>query len=403
MTTDVSRLRNTTGAPIVIAATIDERNDGMAKTRLRFTAELPTEAAFRRYPNWMLALDEECEAGQDESTLRPHDRQDVIAKPTEHTAVTVTRADGSTRAGVLSDAYGGDNLWKTPEEAERLHVFDRGLRMVDLFAKHWVPVTGEPTYRYNDFRNFPLQVITRLPSAKTKKPHRLTLMPGGQVLYGELTVNAVKSRAPRRIRVGDVVAAPREILRGRSTGVLYHVRNGRRRQVGSFSRVIVAEPKSDVIHVKTRYARNATRTEDRALEHGVFTFDARTLESVAETITVNRQTWRYVRGGLHGTDLPRGLFGDLYSLVRSLDLTIGLRFSARVFSISEAAATTNLLEVEGREAAPGHARSGAWRIRIDAGGHTTHWLWLDAERRTLLAERMITPALDRETLIIYKR
>lgn len=56
---------------------------------LRFTGQNPPPELWRTYPNWLNAFEEEGEAGQDETTLVPHEVQTHIAPHTAFTAATV--------------------------------------------------------------------------------------------------------------------------------------------------------------------------------------------------------------------------------------------------------------------------------------------------------------------------
>src|SRR5689334_11821707 len=201
----------------------------VTRSRLRFTGELPTEAAIRRYPNWIAALDEEDRPGQDESTLRPHDRQDVIAEWTEHTAVQIELADGTTRLGMLS----GDDTWRGPVRAERLHIFDGNERLeVKLLAGLWWPAKEASTLQYHDFQKLPLRATTKLPGENTGAPFRLALLPNGELRYGG-AAGRVRFDVPPLLRVGDIVGPPVEDLRDRATASLYRIDGARRRRVGS--------------------------------------------------------------------------------------------------------------------------------------------------------------------------
>src|SRR4051812_6894900 len=62
--------------------------------KLRFTGENPPAEYPEEYPNWSNAYDEETEADQDETTLRPHHQQTFIDEYVSFTAADVTAADG---------------------------------------------------------------------------------------------------------------------------------------------------------------------------------------------------------------------------------------------------------------------------------------------------------------------
>ena len=70
--------------------------------RLRFTGENPPPSLWLRYPNWQIAYEEEGFPGQDESTLRPADNQELIDQDVNWTAGDVVYSDGRKFAAFLA-------------------------------------------------------------------------------------------------------------------------------------------------------------------------------------------------------------------------------------------------------------------------------------------------------------
>lgn len=134
----------------------------------------PPEEVLAVIPNWVQALDEEAEPGQDESTIKPDDTQDSIRPTTQHTAADAFFASGLSCAALL-------RAWA------RLHVGSveglglyEGEREFVLDDHGWKPHPwGAPTKVHTDAETFPLRVVSRLRSSTTGKRIELTLWPDG--------------------------------------------------------------------------------------------------------------------------------------------------------------------------------------------------------------------------------
>ncbi len=61
---------------------------------MRFTGQWPTPTVWDEHPNWEYALNEGGVPGQDESTLRPAEENDIIGPDVAYTAGELTQADG---------------------------------------------------------------------------------------------------------------------------------------------------------------------------------------------------------------------------------------------------------------------------------------------------------------------
>ena len=74
--------------------------------RLRFTGNNPPVGLWPRYPNWQNAYDEEGVPGQDETTLRPADNQQVIDDDVSFSAGDAALANGQIRSGPAGSGLG---------------------------------------------------------------------------------------------------------------------------------------------------------------------------------------------------------------------------------------------------------------------------------------------------------
>ena len=82
----------------------------MSNSRVRKQVDELTLADFERFPVWEFALDEEGEAGQDETTVRPHTHARPL-DPTNSDFIVRARfvlADGTALHGYLTLPAGGD-------------------------------------------------------------------------------------------------------------------------------------------------------------------------------------------------------------------------------------------------------------------------------------------------------
>lgn len=370
----------------------------MSLRKFRFTGTLPTKRAVGRYANWILALDEEGLAGQDETTLRPDDDQEKISKHTMGTAVVAVGPDGKQRVGLL---YGYLDLWHGPEQADWLHIF-RGTRRLDikLKAKFWWPDETAPTLHYNDFAELPLRATSVLPSAKSRKHFQLTLMPGGSVVYGPAPERA-RIVAPPELRIGTVPEGPRDHLADRAEARIYSVRGARRRVIGTTTRIATVTSGKNAIRVDYTYDKSDRHGEIHVTETVVF--DARTIEAHARSGVANGRRLDFALGRRGRTRLPSGTFGDMVSLLQSLDLARGMRFVAPFFLMLFDEVRKIAFQVDAREEAPGHPGSSAWRVRSEMGGPHVEYTWLDTRTRALLATRMTAPEAGFDELAIYER
>jgi hypothetical protein len=366
--------------------------------KLRFTGTLPTKLAVERFPNWTLALDEEGLPGQDETTLRPGDDQEKISSDTIGTAVVVVGPDGKQQLGLL---YGYLNLWRGPEHADWLHLFS-GTRRLDikLQANFWWPDETAPTLHYNDFAELPLRVKSVLPTAKSRKHLQLTLMPSGPVVYG-LAAERARIVAPDELRIGSVPRGPRDHLADRAEACIYAIRRARRRVIGSTTGIATIAPRKNAIRVDYTYDKSDRHGKIHVTETVVF--DARTIEARARSGVANGRRLNFALGRRGRPHLPSGTFGDIYSLLQSLDLSRGMRFVAPFFLMLFGEVRKIAFEVDAREAAPGHRGSSAWRIRSEMGGPHVEYTWLDTRTRVLLATRTTAPEAGFDELAIYER
>lgn len=73
----------------------------MAK-EFRYTGCWPPPEVLEQYPNWVFALDEEGEDGQDETTIKPESQQAFISEETDFTSGIAELADGAKRDAIFS-------------------------------------------------------------------------------------------------------------------------------------------------------------------------------------------------------------------------------------------------------------------------------------------------------------
>lgn len=365
--------------------------------KLRFTGTLPTKRAVERFPNWVLALDEEGEPGQDETTLRPDDEQGRISKETVCAAVAAEGPDGKRQLGML---YGYLDLWRGPEHADWLHVF-KGARRLDvkLLPKLWWPHETAPTLHYNDFAVLPLRVITVLPGARMR-PYRLTLMPGGSVEYGHGAKNA-RFVIPSMLRVGSLPRGSTMAPADRAEARMYSMRGKRRRLIGRATRVATPVAGTNAMRVFTTIRKTDPSGDIRIDETVVF--DVRTLEALARSGMANGRRFDFALRRPRRTRLPRATFGDYVCLMQSLELSRGMRFAAPFFLMAWEETRNVVFEVEAREPAPGHRGSSAWRVRSQMGGPLVDYVWIDTRTRALLATRSTARTADFDELCVYQR
>jgi hypothetical protein len=129
----------------------------------RYTGEWPPLDVLDEYKNWEYALDEECEEGQDETTIRPEPEQLHLTSQTAFTTGTAMQADGVRRRGILGVILGkvqsvdvllDDNNWRT------LMMIPSGWR------QSWLPKEqADLALLPSDRCIFPLHVISDLPDS----------------------------------------------------------------------------------------------------------------------------------------------------------------------------------------------------------------------------------------------
>lgn len=73
----------------------------MAK-EFRYTGCWPPTEVLERYPNWVFALNEEGQAEQDETTIKPESQQAYISDETDFTSGIAELADGTKRMAIFS-------------------------------------------------------------------------------------------------------------------------------------------------------------------------------------------------------------------------------------------------------------------------------------------------------------
>jgi hypothetical protein len=321
-----------------------------------------------------------------------------ISRDTMGTAAVAVGPNRKQQFGLL---YGYLDLWRGPEQADWLHIF-RGTRRLDvkLKANFWWPDETAATLHYNDFAELPLRVKSVLPTAKSRKHLQLTLLPSGPVVYGPAAARA-RVVAPDELRIGAVPRGPRDHLADRAEACIYEIRGARRRVMGSTTRVATVAPRQNAIRVDYTYDKSDRHGRIHVTETVVF--DARTIEAQARSGMANGRRLNFALGRRGRARLPPGTFGDIYSLLQSLELSRGMRFVAPFFLMLFAEVRKIAFEVDAREAAPGHPGSSAWRVRSEMGGPHVEYIWLDPRTRALLATRTTAPEAGFDELAIYER
>ena len=139
------------------------------KNRHRYTGCWPPPTVLGIYPNWVFALDEEDEDGQDETTIKPESQQLYVSEETSFTAADITLASGTTRTGILTldgtipsagDVFDGRDWWTVQRGP--------GTKW-EAVRETWIPEDQRrPTVSLNDREIFPLNAHTRLPKSDGK-------------------------------------------------------------------------------------------------------------------------------------------------------------------------------------------------------------------------------------------
>lgn len=141
--------------------------------RLRFTGENPPVELWDRFPNWQNAYEEEGLPGQDETTLRPADNQQIIDDEVTFTVGNAILASGETVATLLGILCGElDWVYVYPNlQSDACWV----LRL-DVPSHRWVAMNDDWFLQSNerllpvpiaDQNVFPLRVASRLPLQRT--------------------------------------------------------------------------------------------------------------------------------------------------------------------------------------------------------------------------------------------
>ena len=125
-------------------------------------------------------------------------------------------------------------------------------------------------------------------------------------------------------------------------------------------------------------------------------FDEASLEARAVTATFNGATRSYTREGVGASHLPANVFGDEETVLRCAPLAEGWRVMFPALFPISARVQNCVLTVEGRESAPDHAGSSAWRLLIESGSQLHQRIWIDVTTRRLLAVRVTVPGMDLE-------
>ena len=141
----------------------------MAKP-LRYTGCWPPTEVLARYPNWVLAIDEEGEPDQDETTIKPEAQQAFISDETDYSAASAHLANGSTAIGILSlihgkidaiDVYDGSDWWRLKGEFNQ--------KQWTPFVETWLPPEKRrPSVSLSDSDRFPMLIASRLATSDDK-------------------------------------------------------------------------------------------------------------------------------------------------------------------------------------------------------------------------------------------
>lgn len=144
--------------------------------KLRYTPGPPPARVLNRYPNWLLALDEEGEDGQDESTVRPDTVSDHIGPQTQFTAADITLVSGKKLPALL---VGMRELWNG--NAEQITVYEgKEAWDLELSDRAWWPSEGNEALV--DQSNLPATVVSRLPGVPGGSPLKFELLAKGKLL-----------------------------------------------------------------------------------------------------------------------------------------------------------------------------------------------------------------------------
>lgn len=146
---------------------------------MRYTDSLPPRDVIEARPNWVHAYGEEGRSGQDETTIRPHRREDVIDTDTDYTVGDVWFADGDSLVALMRisgteveqiDIYDNDRIWTveytiTNAERARLEKLTTQER-IEAPATKWEWSCAE----VKDTDRLPIRYCTRLGHVTTGLP-----------------------------------------------------------------------------------------------------------------------------------------------------------------------------------------------------------------------------------------
>lgn len=148
---------------------------------LRYTGDWPPPNILHEYPNWICAWDEEGEEDQDETTLKPEDRQDIITEDTIHTAGDVLFASGQKFPAIISMPSGRADDFSYHNGKDWIRcLFDGRIHRWIPFDQDWLPPERRaPTVDFLNLSLFPIRLSSRLSCAKTGKPFQVTIHADG--------------------------------------------------------------------------------------------------------------------------------------------------------------------------------------------------------------------------------
>jgi len=147
----------------------------------RFTGENPPPELLVRYPNWDYALDEEDVEGQDETTLKPEEQQEVIGEFTAFTGGLATLADGRELTALLEvisgevwgfEIYDPDGIWRLTYEPDT--------NRWQPYVESWLPIEQRcHSVSLANERLFPLRVRSTLPRHDSQEAWEVTINRAG--------------------------------------------------------------------------------------------------------------------------------------------------------------------------------------------------------------------------------
>ena len=146
---------------------------------LRYTGDWPPAAVLAQYPNWVFALDEENEEGQDETTIKPEDQQLYISEETSFTAANATQANGIMKTAIIRmedtvpsaiDVLDGTQWWSVQSGVSKKW---------EAVNETWLPEKERrPSISLGDRDIFPLVIKSKL-SRSDGRILMLSIFPNG--------------------------------------------------------------------------------------------------------------------------------------------------------------------------------------------------------------------------------